>query len=303
MSIKIKPLIKWVGGKTQIIDQVLGEFPQNIENYHELFLGGGSVLLGLLEYIKNDKIKVSGSIYAYDFNETLINMYKNIQKTPELLFNEIEKLIKDYNQITEQNGNKKPKNIDESKESQESYYYWIRQSFNKMNQLEKNSNLGSACFIFMNKTCFRGLYREGPNGFNVPFGNYKKPEIINKSHLNEISELIKNVNFIHSSFEESFKNIQNDDFVYLDPPYAPENDKSFVNYTSSGFTMEQHLNLFKLSKKFKFVMSNANVDMVKDEYKDEYKDKKYSIKIISCKRTINSKNPDAKTTEVLIKSL
>ncbi len=303
MSIKIKPLIKWVGGKTQIIDQVLGEFPQNIENYHELFLGGGSVLLGLLEYIKNDKIKVSGSIYAYDFNETLINMYKNIQKTPELLFNEIEKLIKDYNQITEQNGNKKPKNIDESKESQESYYYWIRQSFNKMNQLEKNSNQGSAYFIFMNKTCYRGLYREGPNGFNVPFGNYKKPEIINKSHLNEISELIKNVNFIHSSFEESFKNIQNDDFVYLDPPYAPENDKSFVNYTSSGFTMEQHLNLFKLSKKFKFVMSNANVDMVKDEYKDEYKDKKYSIKIISCKRTINSKNPDAKTTEVLIKSL
>ncbi len=298
MSIKIKPLIKWVGGKTQIIDQVLGEFPQNIENYHELFLGGGSVLLGLLEYIKNDKIKVSGSIYAYDFNETLINMYKNIQKTPELLFNEIEKLIKDYNQITEQNGNKKPKNIDESKESQESYYYWIRQSFNKMNQLEKNSNLGSACFIFMNKTCFRGLYREGPNGFNVPFGNYKKPEIINKSHLNEISELIKNVNFIHSSFEESFKNIQNDDFVYLDPPYAPENDKSFVNYTSSGFTMEQHLNLFKLSKKFKFVMSNANVDMVKDEYTD----KKYYIKIISCKRTINSKNPDSKTTEVLIKS-
>jgi DNA adenine methylase len=298
MSIKIKPLIKWVGGKTQIIDQVLGEFPQNIENYHELFLGGGSVLLGLLEYIKNDKIKVSGSIYAYDFNETLINMYKNIQKTPELLFNEIEKLIKDYNQITAQNGNKKPKNIDESKESQESYYYWIRQSFNKMNQLEKNSNQGSAYFIFMNKTCFRGLYREGPNGFNVPFGNYKKPEIINKSHLNEISELIKNVNFIHSSFEESFKNIQNDDFIYLDPPYAPENDKSFVNYTSTGFTMEQHLNLFKLSKKFKFVMSNANVDMVKDEYTD----KKYSIKIISCKRTINSKNPDSKTTEVLIKS-
>ncbi len=301
MSKHIKPLIKWVGGKTQIIDQVLNEFPKNIDgNYHELFLGGGSVLFGLLEDINNNKIKISknSKIYAYDFNETLINMYKNIQSSYTNLFNEIEKLINDYNSITETTVNRKPKTINEAKTSQESYYYWIRQSFNKMTQKEKNTNLGSAYFIFMNKTCFRGLYREGPNGFNVPFGNYKKPEIINETHLKEISELIKNVIFTHSSFEESFKNVKQNDFVYLDPPYAPENDKSFVSYTSSGFTKDQHIDLFNTSKKFTFLMSNADVDMVKDEYKDD----KYTTKIISCKRTINSKNPNAKTNEVLIKN-
>jgi DNA adenine methylase len=298
MSKYIKPLIKWVGGKTQIIDLVINEFPKNIENYHELFLGGGSVLLALLEDVKNDKIKINGTIYAYDFNETLINMYKNIQNNSEKLLSEIEKLINDYMNIPGTEINRKPKTLDEAKTSQESYYYWIRQSFNKMTQQEKNSPLGSSYFIFMNKTCFRGLYREGPNGFNVPFGNYKNPEIINKNHLKEISELIKNVIFTHSSFENSFKNIKPNDFVYLDPPYAPENDKSFVSYTSSGFTKEQHLDLFNTSKKFKFLMSNSDVDMVKDEYKD----KKYSIQIISCKRSINSKKPDSKTNEVLIKS-
>jgi DNA adenine methylase len=114
----------------------------------------------------------------------------------------------------------------------------------------------------------------------------------------EISKLIKDVSFIHSSFEDSFKNVKKDDFVYLDPPYAPENDKSFVGYTSSGFSEKQHLDLFKTSKKFTFLMSNADVDFVKDEYKD----KKYTIKIIECKRSINSKTPNSKTNEVLIKN-
>ena len=166
-----------------------------------------------------------------------------------------------------------------------------------MKQSEKNSNLGTAYFIFLNKTCFRGLYREGPNGFNVPFGNYKNPEIVNMDHLKEISSLIKNVIFTHSSFEESFKKVSDDDFVYLDTPYAPENDKSFVSYTASGFTEEQHKLLFKTAKKFKFVMSNSDVDMVKDEFKDN---KKFTIKIISCKRSINSKKPNSKTNEVII---
>jgi len=301
---QIKPPIKWVGGKTQIIDQIINQFPTTICNYHELFLGGGSVLLALLSAVKEDKIKLTGKIHAYDVNHTLINMYKNIQYKNKIdeLIQTIETLIATYNGITEHTGNKKPKTIQEAKESQESYYYWIRQSFNKMTQLEKNGILGSSYFIFLNKTCFRGLYREGPNGFNVPFGHYKTPEIMNKEHFNEIHELIKDVIFTCSSFEESFKKVDetksNDDFIYLDPPYAPENDKSFVNYTNDGFNKEQHLQLFESSKKYKFLMSNADVDLVKDEYKD----KKYTIQIISCKRTINSKNPEAKTNEVLIKS-
>lgn len=294
-----KPLIKWVGGKTQIIDKVIEEFPDEITNYHELFLGGGSVLLALLQNIENNKITITGSINAYDINETLINLYKNIQKKSNEVIMETKKIIEIYNDISGNTINRKPKNLSEAKTSQESYYYWIRTQFNNLTQEEKNTPLGTSYFIFLNKTCFRGVYREGPSGFNVPFGHYKNPEIINSEHVKRISKLIKNVKFRCLSFEESFEKIKKGDFVYLDPPYAPENTKSFVGYTSSGFSLEKHELLFSLCKKLKlFLMSNSDVDLVKNNFKN----KKYTVKIISCKRSINSKNPDSKTNEVLIKS-
>ncbi len=294
----IKPIIKWVGGKTQIINQVIENFPTEINNYHELFLGGGSVLLALLQNVEAKKIKLNGSINAYDINEALINLYKNIQKKPNDVLTEIKKIICIFTDLKGTEINRKPKTLTEAKSSQESFYYWIRSSFNKLNKEEKNSPLGTAYFIFLNKTCFRGVYREGPNGFNVPFGHYNNPEIINDDHIYTISKLIKNVNFIHSDFSKSFTNINTNDFIYLDPPYAPENDKSFVGYTAGGFNLEQHELLFSLCKKYKFLMSNADVDLVKNSFTD----KKYSIKIISCKRSINSKNPEVKTNEVFIKS-
>jgi len=292
----VKPVIKWVGGKTQIINTIMDNFPKEINNYHELFLGGGSVLLALLQNIERNTIKLTGSINAYDINETLINLYKNIQNNLDNVIFEINKIMNIYNSLDGTIINRKPNNLLEGKTSQESFYYWIRIQYNKLIQEEKNSELGSAYFIFLNKTCFRGVYREGPNGFNVPFGHYKNPEIINEEHLKKISELIKNVNFYCSSFEKSFEQINQDDFVYLDPPYAPENNKSFVGYTSSGFNLEQHNLLFTICKKFKFLMSNSDVELVKDNFSD------YTINTILCKRSINSKNPESKTNEVLIKS-
>jgi DNA adenine methylase len=259
-------------------------------------LGGGSVLLALLQNIERNTIKLTGSINAYDINETLINLYKNIQNNLDNVIFEINKIMNIYNSLDGTIINRKPNNLLEGKTSQESFYYWIRIQYNKLIQEEKNSELGSAYFIFLNKTCFRGVYREGPNGFNVPFGHYKNPEIINEEHLKKISELIKNVNFYCSSFEKSFEQINQDDFVYLDPPYAPENNKSFVGYTSSGFNLEQHNLLFTICKKFKFLMSNSDVELVKDNFSD------YTINTILCKRSINSKNPESKTNEVLIKS-
>lgn len=307
-----KPLIKWIGGKTQIIDLVIKKFPREINNYHEPFLGGGSVLFALLDNIKTNQIKIkeNGSINAYDFNETLINIYKNIKSNFDGLYNEIKKYIDIYNSIPVDNKeiNRKPKTLEEAIVSQESYYYWIRIQFNKLSQLEKNSLIGSSYFIFLNKTCFRGMYREGPNGFNVPFGNYKNPEIINYEHLKHVSNLIQPVNFIYSSFENSFTKFNKEDFkedfVYLDPPYAPETEKSFVGYTADGFSLEQHNLLFKLMKenqenqknKIKFLMSNADVDLVKNSFSNPI----YTIEIISCKRSINSKKPNSKTNEVLI---
>jgi len=304
-----KPILKWVGGKTQILHELIESFPKNMSNYHEIFLGGGSVLIGLLMQIKQKSIKIDGNIYAYDLNEQLINMYKNIQSNHSELYDVIQILIKEYNECAEPIENseseKKPRKVwsslkDEDKiKSKEHYYYWIRQKYNKMNINEKNSVNGSSIFIFLNKTCFRGLFRMGPNGFNVPYGNYKNPEIVNKEHLELISSLIKDVIFESKDFNDSLDNVKTDDFVYLDPPYAPETKNSFVKYNSDGFDEEMHLQLFKRIKELdninsKFVMSNADVPLVDDNFND------FNIKKIECRRAINSKKPESKTMEVII---
>ena len=293
----VKPIVKWIGGKTQIINTVIANFPTEIANYYEPFLGGGSVLFALLQNIEMKHIKLTGHIYAYDINETLIYMYKNLQNKPNEILIEIKKIINIYNNITGIAIIRKPKDLTEGITSQESYYYYIRQIFNELSKEHKNSPTGSAYFIFLNKTCFRGMYREGSKGYyNVPFGHYVNPEIINEEHVKSISKLIKKVHFIHSSFEEAFKNIKDNDFAYLDPPYAPINATSFVGYNVNGFNLEQHNLLFSMCKKIKFLMSNADVELVKSAFKD------YTIMIISCKRSINSKKPDSKVNEVLIKS-
>jgi len=142
------------------------------------------------------------------------------------------------------------------------------------------------------------MYREGPNGYNVPYGHYKKtPIIISKTDLNYISELIKDVEFKNCSFTESIKNVKDGDFVYLDPPYAPENSNSFVGYVADGFNLDTHKLLFNEIKKLeniKFVMSNAKVDLVTDNFKE------YNCDDIIVRRAINAKKPGSKTTEVII---
>jgi DNA adenine methylase len=309
-----KPFIKWVGGKTQIIDKIINKFPAEINNYHEPFLGGGSVLLALLSYVKCGAIKVSGNIYAYDVNEPLIYTYKNIQTRHIELYDALQTIIRDFSDSDSDPSdsgdktNRKPENILEAKVSKENYYYWIRSRYNKLCLEEKKGVLGSAMFIFLNKTCFRGLFRVGPNGFNVPYGHYKNPEIINKGHLEELHNLIQGVIFECCDFTISLKGIEPNDFVYLDPPYAPEKATSFVGYSEKGFSIECHNNLFTLihnltepkelkePKEPKVLLSNADVPLVRDNFTSE----RYKILQILCKRSINSKNPDAKTNEVII---
>lgn len=292
-----KPFLKWVGGKTQIIHNIINHFPKEMNNYHELFLGGGSVLLALLSLQRQNKIIIHNNIYVYDINERLINVYKHIQNNKDELFEFIEKYINEYDSIQGDEINRNPKTIDEAKTSKESYYYWMRRRFNN---IDKNIIESSALFMCINKTCFRGMYREGPNGYNVPFGHYKKtPIIITKNVLDEISEIIQNVSFIHSGFNDSIKNIKSDDFVYLDPPYAPENKTSFVGYVSSGFSLEDHITLFDSVKKMneqniKFVLSNAKVELVTQSFCN------FKFDDIIARRAINSKNPQATTTEVII---
>lgn len=298
----IKPILKWVGGKTQIIDTIFEQFPTEITNYHEPFLGGGSVLLGLLTQINSGKIKVSGTINAYDINEPLIYVYRNIQQQPNELYTAIQIHIEEIHACPDEGTlNRKPCTIDEARELKENYYYWCRAKYNEFTAEEKRSVRGSALFIFLNKTCFRGVFRMGPNGFNVPYGHYKNPEIINKTHLDQVHQLIQGVQFECTDFSAVLGRLSPGDFVYLDPPYAPETATSFVGYTENGFGIEQHSLLFTLlhdltSKRICFMMSNADVKLVRNNFPDG----DYVTKSMLCKRSINSKKPAAKTNELIV---
>lgn len=291
-----KPFLKWVGGKTQIIQQVTSKFPQEMNNYHEPFLGGGSVLFALLSLIREEKIVLKGKIYCYDINEALINVYKHIQSEKESLMNHVEYYMNQYDELSGTNVNRKPQNIDEAKTSKESFYYWMRHLYNT---IDHNTIEHSALFMCINKTCFRGMYREGPNGFNVPYGHYKKtPKVMTRDEVDHISNMIQDVVFQCCDFENALKHVETDDFIYIDPPYAPENKTSFVGYVADGFTYDDHQRLFSqiknMDKSIKFVMSNAKVDLVLDEFQD------YEYETIVARRAINSKKPDSVTNEVLI---
>jgi DNA adenine methylase len=257
--------------------------------------------LALLSEINNNTINVSGKIYAYDLNESLIHVYKNIQKYPEDVYNETHKLATTYNSCENGVVNRNPKNIKQAKQNPENYYYWIRYQYNLLEQNGKKSVTGTAMFIFLNKTGFRGLFRTGPNGFNVSCGHYKNPEIVNREHLFKIHELIQPVIFKCCDFTKSVKLPIKNDFVYIDPPYAPETKTSFVGYVSSGFGKECHELLFenihKLTDKYvNIIMSNASVSLVNEQFENEL----YNVDTVICKRSINSKNPESKTEEVII---
>jgi len=287
---RIKPFLKWVGGKNQIISSLIEKFPKKMTNYHEPFLGGGSVLIEVLTLTTRKKIEIKNKIYAYDQNKDLITVYRNIQTNHECLFEKLTLYFSQYHKLTTPCLKKE-------------FYYKIRDKFNTM---DKNTVDCSAIFIFLNKTCFRGLFRVSKNNkFNVPYGHYRNtPSGPSKTELDRLSNLIKNVIFMDSNFEKSFQQIIPQDFVYLDPPYYPIEKKknSFNAYTAGGFDFKKHKKLFAMIKQLdkinvSFVLSNANNSFVSSTFNS------FHVEKIQVKRRITPKKPDSLVFELVIHNI
>ena len=293
-----KPFLKWVGGKTQIIEEVLNTVPAEMASYHEPFVGGGSVLLAVLSKQRTEEITITGGIHAYDINPHLISLYQTVKSDRwEELHHTIQAYIEEYDACKGTTVNRNPTTLAEARTSKESYYYWMRRQFNTLLPVSLEH---AALFVVVNKTCFRGMYREGPNGYNVPYGHYKTtPKMLTLEEWRNIHDLIKDVEFHRMGFQESLKRPQQGDFVYLDPPYVPLSATSFVGYVKDGFGMDNHQQLFQMiddlhKKKTRFSMSNAKTDLVTGHFG------KYTIKTLRCRRAINSKKPESTALEVLV---
>lgn len=213
----LKPFVKWAGGKGQLADEIKENFPtglgSTITKYAEPFVGGGAILF---EILSNYSLK---EIYISDINRELINTYLIIRDSSTAL---IEQLYSLQNQYI-------PLDTDKRK----IYYYEKRERFNDLKiNVDENFNIEKAAlFIFLNKTCFNGLYRVNRKGlFNVPMGAYKNPRICDSENLLNISRALQNVEIVHADFRESHSFIDNNTFVYFDPPYRPLNQTS--NFTS-----------------------------------------------------------------------
>lgn len=288
-----KPLLKWVGGKTQILSNIVARFPAQMHSYREIFVGGGSVLLALLLHVRAGLTKVHGSIHAYDANEPLIGFYQNVQRDPEGLFQAIQHLVSGFDAARAAN--------DDDDKGGSAYYYEMRTAYNALDDAERLTLQGSAMLLFLNKTCFRGLFRMGPRGFNVPYGHYARPSIVDREALFTVHELVQPVVFECADFTDSIACVESGDFVYLDPPYPPpDGAKGFTNYTARGFSEEQHLQLFQcvqnMAAHAHVLMSNADVQLVRDHFGNS----EFTITPIVCRRAINSKNPEQTAREVLI---
>lgn len=274
----MKSPLKWVGGKTKLLEEINKNIPKFCNNYYELCLGGGTVLLNILE---NKNIKIQENFYAFDVNIQLINFFNNIKNNWKELNDLIKELVELYNNY--------------SKEEQEKYYYYIRKQYNILKKNKNNNIKISSYFWFLNKTGFRGLYRENKTGgYNVPFGNYSKISIY--EDLEKLSLLIKNVEFRCLELKESLKLPQKNDFVYIDPPYYK---MSFTQYNSDNVWNEQtHLDLFEVLKKtkFAFCLSNCDSQNIKEVFKD------YKIIMITTKHTIHSKDASKTVKELFIKN-
>jgi DNA adenine methylase len=265
LSAKEPPLLlplflKWAGGKLQLIEQFENLFPHNFRNYYEPFIGSGAVFFYVKSKLKPNKVILS------DTNEELINCFVAVRDKPselvELLLNHRKKHSKEY-------------------------YYTVRSiEFSRLDNLARAARL-----IYLNKTCFNGLYRVNSKGqFNVPFGDYENPSIFDRNTLFQASQLLQGVHLQVMTFEKVLDFAGKDDFVYFDPPYIPlSKTSSFTRYSKSNFSMKEQKRLSEvfgiLDSRGCFVMlSNSDHALTRELYRHYEK----NTVIVRAKRMINS---------------
>lgn len=267
------PFLKWAGGKRQLLSEIKKHIPDNINTYYEPFVGAGAVFLDLQPQ----------TAVINDINSELINCYKVIRDNPEKLILELSKFV-----------------------NSEEEFYKIR-NWDKEKNYEKRSDIEKAArTIYLNKTCFNGLYRVNSKGyFNTPYGKYKNPSFIQEENIYNLSKYFKSakIQFLNKDFENVLKEAKKGDFVYLDPPYYPINKtSSFTSYSQNGFSEKEQIRLKSVldvlnSKGVFFLLSNSCCDFIKNLYKN------YEIIEIFAKRNINSVgNKRDGVKEVLIKN-
>lgn len=255
----VAPVVKWVGGKRQLLEVITPLLPKRITSYCEPFLGGGAVLFS----VQPKKAIVN------DLNKELITTY-------EVIRDDVESLIVSL---------KKHENTPE-------YFYALRdldrnkEFYMDMDKIEKASRL-----LYLNKTCFNGLFRVNSSGeFNSPFGYYKNPNIVNDSVLRAVNKYFNanKIEFYSEDFSETLQRVSKGSFVYLDPPYDPVSDTAnFTGYNKGGFDRSEQIRLKECcdeltSRGIKFMLSNSATSFIKELYKD------YNITIVQAKRAINA---------------
>lgn len=273
----VKPFIKWAGGKSQLLSEIRTKYPQRIERYCEPFVGGGAVLLDVLANYNPNEVIIN------DINAALINTYQQVQSNVDALISQLDKMQSEFWKA--------------DSELRKTLYTDNREKFNSLINCNNNNLDKAAVFIFLNKTCFNGLYRVNRKGlFNVPIGSYKKPPICDAENLRYISTLLQNVEIKCGDYKDCADFIDGNTFVYIDPPYRPLTvTASFTSYNENEFGDQQQIELGHFideitEKGAKVVASNSdpkNADDTDNFFDDLYA--KYNIDRVSAKRMINSK--------------
>lgn len=293
--VNVKPFIKWVGGKSQLIEQLDAQLPADFDSledvtYIEPFVGGGAMLFYMLQHYPN----INHAIIN-DINPDLTTCYRTVRDNPKELIASLQDIENTYFSLN-------------TEEARKEFFIVVRNRYNEKN-LDPIEN--TTKFFFLNKTCFNGLYRVNKKGlFNVPFGRYSNPTICNPETILKDSELLQRVEILNGDFEETFKYAQGNTLFYFDPPYRPLNDtSSFNNYAKEAFNDDAQIRLKKYCDRindagFKFMLSNSDGKSVNRE--DNFFDvlyAAYQIERVLTSRSINSNpNKRGELTEILVRN-